>query len=99
MTAVSNEEIPFENMRAKTKTLRESKIEDIQKNLQSADKKTIVAGYRQHNSNFVKMHFCRMEDMLKKRQEERRLLKAKGLLPDEPQLPAKDPTDASTSTK
>ena len=42
---MSNDEIPFENLRAKTKTLRENKIEDIQKNLQSADKKTIVAGY------------------------------------------------------
>ena len=44
-TAVSTEEIPFENLRAKAKTMQQNKIEDIQKNLQSADKKTIVEGY------------------------------------------------------
>ena len=42
MTAASNEEIPFENMRTKTKTMQQNRIEDIQKSLEDGDKRTVV---------------------------------------------------------
>jgi len=44
VTAVSTEDIPFENVRTKEKTMQQSKIDDITKNLELADKQTIIAG-------------------------------------------------------
>ena len=40
-----------------------------------------------------------MDDMLKQRREERQLLRAKGILPPEPELPSEDASKAANSTK
>eukprot|EP00210_Caulerpa_lentillifera_P008844 g8439.t1 len=72
LSAKDNEDIPFENVRIKTATLQQKKIEDIQKNLQAADNKTIIGS---------------LGDMLQQKREERQKLRAKGMLPPESEPP------------
>lgn len=75
LSAKDNEDIPFENIRVKTATLQQKKIEDLQKNLQAADNKTITGS---------------LADMLQQKREERQKLRAKGILPPEAELPTEE---------